>query len=101
MKALSKLILISLALAGCAKKEEARGACVFDYDDLGATGTSCTVDTEAHCKTGDEPPIHAGGMGTLTLKEFTAGKTCADVGYKTAGCADVPIAWAFKGKCPL
>ena len=97
------LILMSVAVvaaAGCKRKERI-GACVFDYDDLGGKGTACTIDSEARCKAGDEPPIRAGGLTTLTLKTFTEGKTCGAVGYTTSGCSDVPIAWVFSGKCPL
>ncbi|HEY4179317.1 MAG TPA: hypothetical protein VGM90_20880 [Kofleriaceae bacterium] len=91
---------VVLSATACSKKEEAKGACVFDYDDLGGKGTACTVDAEARCKAGDEPQLRPGGMATLKLKEFTAGKTCEAVGYTTGGCADVAIAWAFQGKCP-
>ncbi|HEY4056611.1 MAG TPA: hypothetical protein VGM39_08375 [Kofleriaceae bacterium] len=100
MNKLVILSLVALSLTACSKKEDPKGACVFDFDDLGGKGTACTVDSESRCKAGDEPQIRTGGMATLTLKEFTAGKTCAAIGYTKGGCADVAIAWTFQGTCP-
>lgn len=101
---MSKLVLISLviavAAAGCGKHADPKGACIVDYDDLGAPGTACTVDTESRCQAGDEPPVHRGGLGSLKMKTFAAGKTCDDVGFTTGGCPDVAIAWSFPGACP-
>jgi hypothetical protein len=99
-----QLVLVSFMVvsvaAGCGKKEDAKGACIVDFDDLGGKGTACTVDTESRCKTGDLPPVRPGGMGSVKMKSFEAGKTCGQVNYLDGGCADVAIAWTFNGKCP-
>jgi hypothetical protein len=106
MKAMqmSKWVLMAfvvLAAAACSsKKPDAKGACVFDFEDLGGKGTACTVDLESRCRAGDEPMVRPGGMGTIKLKAFTAGKTCGAVGYPNGGCSDVAIAWTFQGNCP-
>lgn len=96
----STLFVVALA-AGCGgKKADPKGACVVDFDDLGASGTACTVDAESRCKAADLPPIRPGAMGEMKMKAFTAGKTCADVGYARGGCSDVAIAWSFQKGCP-
>ena len=92
--------LVVLAAACGGSKSESTGACVVEYDDLGDTGTACTVDKEARCKTAELPAMRPDGLGQLKMKSFAAGKRCADVGYQVAGCRDVAIAWSFARACP-
>lgn len=102
MSKLSKVGLLSLivvAAAACSK-EDVKGACIVDFDDLGGKGTACTVDSESKCKAADLPPVRPGGMGTLKMKSFVAGKTCKDEGFAAAGCSDIALAWSFQQGCP-
>lgn len=85
------------ALPAC-KEEPKRGACEVTYDMIGTKGKACTVVPEPECKDDVNPPVMQ--LASSKKDAFTADKTCKDVGYETTGCADVPIAWAFKGPCP-
>lgn len=89
-------VLLSGSLAAC-EKEKPRGACEVDYE-LGAKGEACTEAREDECTDNVQPSISM--AASVKKKTFTAGKTCGDVGYKTTGCSNIPIAWSFKGKCP-
>jgi hypothetical protein len=95
MKNLSLSFLVVLSLAACGSKKAAtKGACVVDYDDLGDTGTACTVVPEPECKDDMMPAVT--NLASSKKKAFTANKTCADIGYAKAGCRNVPIAWSFQ-----
>jgi hypothetical protein len=90
--------LILASLSACSKSKSPKGACVVAYDSLGSKGLACTVVEDAECKDDMAPAVM--DLASSTRKEFTEGKTCADVGYVKAGCSQVPIAWSFKRSCP-
>jgi hypothetical protein len=89
--------LILASLPACSKTSP-RGACVVEYDSLGSKGLACTVVSDAECK--DDMPPSVMDLASSKRKDFTADKTCADVGYAKDGCSQVPIAWSFKRNCP-
>jgi hypothetical protein len=95
-----KSILLVTALAACGSKSSPKGACVVDYDDVGDKGSACTVVAENECKDDMSPQVTS--LSSSKKKAFTAGKTCADIGYKQTGCRHVPIAWSFQPgtSCP-
>ena len=94
------VVFAALWATACGSKGGgAKGACEVTFDDVGNTGQACTVVAEAECKDDMSPAVT--DLATTKKKSFTAGKTCADVGYKMAGCASVPIAWSFQRECPL
>jgi hypothetical protein len=93
-------LLLVTVLAACSSKPATKGACVVEYDDVGDTGTACTVVAEPECKDDMSPQVT--NLATSKKKAFTANKTCADIGYKQTGCRNVPIAWTFQlgTQCP-
>jgi hypothetical protein len=94
MKYLAAALLVMTA---CGSKKAPAGACIMEYDDVGAKGLACTVVTDAECKPDIQPSLD---IATLARHSFTEGKTCADLGYKRS-CNQVPIAWSFEKSCPL
>lgn len=99
---MSRLIPLVIVLAACGSKQsEPQGACIVEFSELGDNGVACTVDTQSACKAATAlPQIRSGGLAELKMKRFEAGKSCADVGFKVAGCRDVAIAWSFERTCP-
>ena len=92
---LALFVAVVVALVGC-KKEKPMGSCEVTYDMAGPKGEACTVVREDECVDDVQPAINI--MATTKKKAFTPGGACA--GYSTGGCADIPIAWTFKGHCP-
>jgi hypothetical protein len=90
--------LILASLSAC-KSKSPKGACVVEYDSFGSKGLACTVVEETECK--DDMPPSVMDLASSKRKDFTEGKTCADLGYAKAGCSQVPIAWSFKRSCPV
>lgn len=92
---LASAALFTAMLTAC---EKPQGACEVDYDMAGHAGKACTVVREEECVDNVSPSINM--LTTTKKKAFTENKTCADAGYATTACPDVPLAWAFEGGCP-
>ena len=90
------VIVVLIASSGC--KKPVPGACVVDYDVVGSKGEACTVVTAAECKDDVRPSINM--LASTKKKTFTEGQSCEAAGFSRGGCADIPIAWSFKRKCP-
>jgi hypothetical protein len=83
--------------AGC-KKPPVVGACVVAFEGFGPKGGACAVVNEIECK--DDMSPAAVSYASSKRQAFTPAKTCEDVGYSKGGCADVPLLWSFKDRCP-
>jgi hypothetical protein len=95
---MSRLVIAGLfLLVGVTGCEKPRGACEVEYDNLGDKGVACTVVRENECKDPVSPAID---LATTKVTKFTVDSTCQSVGYQKTGCSNIPIAWAFKTKCP-